>query len=453
MLKVGTSNNLNEETLTQSPTGDCRNDTYTSAIGLNFVVYCSHDVTTQQNYTSGTGANITDCMEQCSRSQPRSGDLYPCSIAVFDGKQGSCFFFTNATPLSSSELTYSSANVTAAVADSGQLTIGTAAIACQNQTLYSAVNGYEFQTECGLDASYADFNDDTSKNPYYAWHHASSLQECINWCAQGTPLCYAVSYNADARLGYRNCYPKSANVSEHVAPLPENLREAVVHTAIGQLIYDSTPCQPGTYNASGGAVYGRTCDSYVDEPDIGHVYQATFDGCIDYCSTYRNGSQTCTIALYQPLASSGYENCRLKSPSTKYYPYSQNGWHFAVLASSGLVTSPGTDTVTTSSKLWIAGAVIGPLAVIALLVAFLIWRRKRSRKASTSQMTENRNEAAGVPYHGKPVSEIQYSPVPPRELSDGVVYASQRNRLNVKHELPSDAAAQRNTQNGHYALP
>lgn len=434
--------------LLRSCKGACSNGTYTSAIGLSFTVHCSYDLLAHDTYNT-SGANITDCMEQCSLTQPRWNYFGVCSKVVYDPTRGKCFF-KNETQVSSftaADLTYSTANVDTAIADPAQLAVSTVSTSCPytNESVHNATNGYPFQIECGMDIVGYDFSDDTSQNPYYAWHHASSLQDCIDWCAKGKPLCFGVAYNADMTLGYRNCYPKSQNVSTHVNAPTTNLQRAILHASVGQINYDKASCSTGVYNATGGKSYGLTCNTLVVGDNIGLVHQDTFDKCIDYCSTYQNGSQACTIALYQPSASDGYQNCYLKAPTGNYQHYSQDGYHFAVLASSGLVATSNSTASSNakkasgrSSKAWVAGAVIGPLVAIALIIGSLLWMRKRRQG---EQMTQNQ--------HG-PVSEIDaangrgsvYIAVPPGELE---------NQRNDRHELPP--AGQDKSGFRQYELP
>ena len=382
-----------------------------------------------------SGENITDCVERCSRYGPKEGQ---CAVTTY--YNGSCYYKSGTTSSSTYNL---SAVAATAMADQTQLTVNKDSLRCPyaNHSSFDASNGYVFTIECDKDAMGYDLSE-SSGNGYYTAHHASSMQDCIEWCANGESLCYGVAYCPNVTNGYWNCFPKGSNITKLVAYNPD----AILHTAVGQISYDRTQYQTGdTYKTSAGSVFGLTSGAKVTEDNyIGRVHQDTFHGCIDYCSTYRNGSRECTLASYQPEASDGYMNCYLHSPTGKFnFVEQSSGYNFAVLASSGLVTTP-VKANESKSKTWIAGAVLGPLLAIALAAGFLIWRRRSKQKNTAILSEQNHARDRSVPYL-KPELEVRYSVVPVRELGNNPVpvYASSRNHLSQSHELPSVSQSNR----------
>lgn len=382
---------------------------------------------------------------------------------MYDAAKSTCWFKNGS--LTYSELSYGGDGFHTAIASTSQFVSLETACPFTNQSIQKATNGMNFQIECGLNALTSDFNGTVDK--YYKPYHANSLADCMNWCADGTPLCYGVAFNPDLSLGYRNCYPKNSNVSDQ---LHDQSSVWNLHAALVQITYNNT-CNSGLYNSSDGKAFGLNCGSTAGGPNIGQVHQPDFGSCIDYCSTYTNGSESCTAAVYQPDAADSYENCYLKSPVGSIQTYPHTGYNFAVLASSSFITNSTSSSSSAESKslggggkAWIAGAVIGPIAVIALLVGAFMWRRKKHQQEGLVKDTlvqESEGAVGRKPAHSNMGRTNQYSPVPtnlpPGELSDGVVYAAQRNRLNEQHELPPggriENAADRTVVNEKHEMP
>lgn len=219
-------------------------------------------------------------------------------------------------------------------------------------------------------------------------------------CSEGHPLCYGVVFNPDLQSGSHNCYPKSANISQKLTNSPW-----VMHAALAQISYNTT-CDAGTYvTTSSHKAFDRLCDQTADGEVIGQIHTSDFSTCIDYCSTYVNGNQSCSTAVYQPTAADQYENCYLKSSAQ--YIYSRTGYNFATLANGKVNATNTTNSPSStggsgisvpsstfsnknsdSSKAWIAGAVIGPLAAVAILVGVIIGRRRRRNRRDRASHTK-----------------------------------------------------------------
>ena len=141
-----------------------------------------------------------------------------------------------------------------------------------------------FEINCRKDAFGPDF--DWTIDQHYEPQHVENLEECMTICSQGHPLCYGVVFNPDLQNGYYNCYPKSANVSDK---LVNSLW--VMHPALTQLSYN-TICDTGTYVTTSSKAFDRLCGQTAGGVDIGQIYMPSFSACIEYCSTYVNGSES-----------------------------------------------------------------------------------------------------------------------------------------------------------------
>ena len=171
---------------------------------------------------------------------------------------------------------------------------------------------------------------------------------------------------------------------------------------------------------------------------------------MDVCATYVNiVNGACTAVTYNPNASSGFENCYPKSALGDLFSHEDT--HAAVFVGMGAIPSSGNanQTNTTSSptssgtssasleptsrsssgggsKAWIGGAVVGPLAGIALLAGWAIWWRRRNQKPDAGATVNDKPQRPKV----LDASEQQkYEPVGEQKYEMG--HGDQR------HELPS----------------
>lgn len=252
--------------------------------------------------------------------------------------------------------------------------------------LQKANNGMVFEVNCNHRRAGDPFAADV--DPYYQPHHSDTLQECIEWCSEGSPLCYGVVWEADTLRGYRNCWPRSDNISS--GQISTNLN---MHVAQAMLSIDLSPCNSDPYITANDQTFHKTCDTKMDGPFIGQVHTDTFDACIDYCASLVNDTAKCTVALYQPTAADGFENCYLKTVSAS--AYSDSSYHVAVLnqleypSGSEPTSTPATTSnphPSSGNKSWIAGAIIGPLAAIGLIAGLILWWNRRKRRQQSTHI-------------------------------------------------------------------
>lgn len=429
------------DTYSHMTASQCNETSYTTPMGLHFNVYCGSNIL-GYDIRSAPGSNLEDCMFQCSLGQAPRGQG-PCQAVSYNLNTSTCWFKDgNAT---AQKLRVDNV-INTGVANPSQFQPLDLACPFRDQSLQNVSNGMTFEINCRKDALGSDF--DWTIDQYYEPQHVETLEECMSICSEGHPLCYGVVFNPDLQRGYHNCYPKSANMSQKLTNSPW-----VMHTALAQISYNTT-CSSGTYIATtSDKAFDRLCDQTADGEDIGQIYMPNFSACMDYCSTYTNGSKSCSAAVYQPTAADQFENCYLKSSAQ--YIYSRTGYNLATVASSrvnntntsnnpsnagnggvSVSTSTPSNNKSNSSKAWIAGAVIGPLAAIAfLIVVILYWRRRHNTRdrASQTKITE-------VPYHNGPntalYSAVQPGSSGPSEVDGSNVRRSELTPNTRSHELP-----------------
>lgn len=203
-----------------------------------------------------------------------------------------------------------------------------------------------------------------------------SLAECMDICSRTHPLCKGVSWNPDMLHGYGNCYLKSDPDAGQSEPNPY----FVVHSATVTPSYlDVTVRCPQHYEYTSQT--GKTqfeVDCYTGRAgsqNYTSVREDSIDSCMDECADQI--AKGCVGVVFDFNSTDGYENCYLLSSIGV-----DNGGHevFAQVKSTDgtMPTGKNGSNENSSSKAWIAGPVIGSIAVIALLLGLFCWLRRRS---------------------------------------------------------------------------
>ncbi|KAI9726408.1 MAG: hypothetical protein M1834_009036 [Cirrosporium novae-zelandiae] len=352
----------------------CPSGTYTSPDSLTFTTYCDTNLPGNDLYLySESIDSVERCMDYCSTYQPL------CYGIAYNIPNGKCY-------LKNSSLTADtvSENIThSAIANATQLesydtTCPYTDSSIQNTT--AATGDLPFQIYCGKDMENSDYE---PTNVNYSPYHADSLQECMQLCAESHPLCYAVSWNPDMEQGFANCYPKNA-----VGSMTNRNSGYVCHTAVAQLASVGQSCtNNATYTATSSSEFLVTCNSNIAGNDLNAVHATSISNCIETCNT----TSACVAIAYDSTLADGFQNCYLKNATTAI-PTSSTNFSSAVLtksssssssASSSSASSSNSSSSSGSSKAWIAGPVIGAVAVVALVgVLGFCRRRRRSRRAA-----------------------------------------------------------------------
>lgn len=72
-----------------------------------------------------------------------------------------------------------------------------------NQTVTEDINKRQYQMLCGV--RWKGDNYDPDIRDSYPAKHTETLEECLEYCDEGTPICYGVLYSPNLGIGYRNC--------------------------------------------------------------------------------------------------------------------------------------------------------------------------------------------------------------------------------------------------------
>lgn len=416
-------------------------DSYTADNGLAFKTSCLQNFSGNDIAQQVVGT-MQDCMALCSAA----GGGIMCAGISFNTNDGTCYMKnrTVLSAMSSSSIVTHSAVVTKVDFN--------APTACQftNGTEQTTSNGMHFQILCSNNMPLNDFcplNGPTpARRAGVCPYHADSLEDCMEKCSDSAPLCQAVVYNPDMTGAYANCYPKTALSRSGLAPSSQGPPFSHMAYAVDLPMLDQSCKNGSNMTAAGGAVFELSCNDNRAGNDLDRTHAEDWQSCIDACGKFNNATAgECAGALWDSTLGSGWENCWLKSASgTSSFV---QGNHFALKVSGS--TSGGSTETSSSSKAWIAGVIVGVIAVI-LLLAFAAWfMRRRRSKAGPQHVYEKSATSAPVVYE-KSVDQAcgpagSAKPALPYELGDQTQPHGWRHGAPLEadggqvHELPSAA--------------
>ena len=225
-------------------------------------------------------------------------------------------------------------------------------------------------------------------------------------CSISHPLCVGVSWNPDMGDGFANCYLKNSQVGT-----PSEYKNFVTHSALWRNDKLNVSCPADTTNPSSITNQGKSFEISCNSGRLGgsntSYHDTSFNGCVSTCAT--NSSHNCLGVVYDGSLQGGFSNCYLLNATGE--PTSIANSTFALYTpSKDNITAPPPPPSHSSSKAWIAGPVIGAVAIIALLVGFLLWRRrKRSPEAeniSTVYASTDYKQLGQSPYRSTPLHEL-----------------------------------------------
>lgn len=345
---------------------DCESGTYTTPNGLEFDVTCEKDVGSA-DIRHFTASSLSDCINECSTT---TGDL--CHGVVYRVTDGLCFI-KNADIRTDDE--EDKGDVHLAIANSDQLKALPVACPFGDESLQRAKNGLEFKVSCDMDYTGDDYN---FSNKNGSRIHTETMQECIEVCSTGRPLCLGVAWNPDVSLGYANCYPKSDNNASKIRDVDFEVHAAIVPTTF----QTNGSCSDSSAFEAGGKIFQINCVRTSDEGnDIATFYEPNLGACMERCAGYSNENPdalACNAAIYDGSARNGYENCYLRNQAGEL---KRSEFSIAVVtANSTGGNGAGGSAGNGAGAGLIAGPVVGGLAVIVLLVGGIWWWRRRKRR-------------------------------------------------------------------------
>ena len=261
---------------------------------------------------------------------------------------------------------------------------------------------------------------------------ATSLLQCIDVCSSWHPRCDAVAYEASAAHGQNNCLLKYALGSPTTLPYEMDAATAIWPSTQEDCSVNGTVVVEG-YN------FQTFCGLDYPRDDTVQSFTSSLQECLGLCA----GQSGCFGVSYEASMEHGYKNCYLKSSASAAGLYKQQfvvDSAFRMGPVSSITSSSTTPSLSSSSAApagaasnsatpsgnsaqhpsmaWIAGAVIGPIALIALVagLVFLLYRRKRpgtTLQPGTAELSavapvlfRNQDRAPA-----KPVTELDGRPV------------------------------------------
>ena len=402
---------------------------YTSPNGLEFQVHCDQEFSGSVTTNAQASADsVEECMGICSTTRPR------CYAISYDASTKECSALNASTSLNGDRTNKD--GVTVAIAQASQLLTPTDLICpYANSTMHTTQNGEQFSILCGVDfASYGDYCPYSlgDYNDFDCPPHTDSLSQCMDICSTVHPWCSGVTWNPDMVDGYANCYLK--NDLTGGSPV-SSTGDVMAHSAkvTARSIADLSVACPKNYTSKNGQVYDMHCfENRVATQNITSIHEQSVQHCIEACSSYTE--ESCLGVVFDLGMTDGYDNCYLLNSTG-----SPNGGANTTFAqredrSSGINSSQGSQSGG-SSKAWIAGPVIGAIALLAaLLLAFFFWRR-RSRRAPSKEIALSKSYPELHPDHLQEKDGRER----PRELPDIRRHElrDQISEATVQHELES----------------
>lgn len=236
-------------------------------------------------------------------------------------------------------------------------------------------------------------------NPFQAFYHADSLEDCLGNCMKEHPLCLGVVFNPGLEMGYANCWPKtsfSGNMNR--ASSDRILHSAVIST----LDPPKSECSNNdTYTSSDKKKdFKLQCGQANQGTNLTSIHKMDLNSCMDECATSKD---KCVGVVFDSSLAQGYENCYLQNSTSvfsnigssvyasmsdaKAKPDDSNSGGNNDSNNGGSKEGDSKDKDKdsgSSSKAWIAGVVIGIVALIAIVAGLLFFFRRRKNNAAAA---------------------------------------------------------------------
>jgi hypothetical protein len=329
---------------------------------------------------------MTDCMEHCSRYM---GNGEGCFGIVFVESAGDCWIRNSTT--GTANLVKKDGHYSALVID-GQMKGYDTKCPGDDASIHSipGVDGLQYTLNCnkvvsGFDQCSSGYPKPCLESPYLGFFHTKTLDECLAICIDQRPLCNAVSWSPDLKIGFANCFPKSGfPESGLTAPGAKN---GVMHSAtITRIdpINRECPASKTYMSTAQKKTFDIHCGQVSTGTNMTFLHSQNLTSCMDTCA---KSDKNCIGVVFDSSLSGGFKNCIHQNTSNVVADSAIAT--FASLSSS-LSTSSSTPDSSSSepSKAWIAGPVIGGIAAVALLAFLLFWWRRRKAQRAVGQPVE-----------------------------------------------------------------
>ncbi|KAL5417208.1 hypothetical protein PMIN04_007853 [Paraphaeosphaeria minitans] len=409
---------------------------FTSGNGLNFTnVKCNQNNMYNDALAPFTVDTMSGCMEYCSRFW---GNGEGCFGVVWRESDSQCWMRNSTTSrLSNNNTIYTRTlndedGIHSALVDLNQMKPLDTDCPAADKSHHGldGFDGISYTVQCNKDigGSYdTHWSYEFHDNPFQAYYHATSLEDCLKDCVNEHPLCRGVVYIPGLTGGYANCWPKTGFSSPLSA---SNTLLKITHSAtIDSIKTPDTTCKNDTYTSTqdDSKNFAVHCGQTNQGTNMTMVQAQNFTACMEECAGNKQG---CVGVVYDSTLQGGFNNCYLQNTSSIFNDVSSSMYGVLTGAKpkeSGTGSSgSNSDHSSGSSKAWIAGAVIGPILGLALIgAAIFFWRRRRASGASANVSEVGGGDAKHNPYvHQSPAPAYapvpQYSPLAtPSELGSG----------------------------------
>ncbi|KIV99776.1 uncharacterized protein PV09_08582 [Verruconis gallopava] len=435
----------------------CPSADYTAQNGLTFSTtnLCLENLPGDDISHTSPIDTIEDCMDLCSSSP---GDV-ACTGIAYNFESNTCWLKNVNISIS---VATSDANTHSALATNFNYDPTDVACPYSNGSVQTTTNGMALQILCNRDMPLNDYcaldSPQPARSDGVCPYHAETMEECLEICSEAAPICKGVVFNPDKAMGYGNCYPKS-DISTSNIETTAQVAPARHFAMVNNIPTLNETCSNNTITkASDGEEFLLTCNDNRPYNDLVRVHSENLTACVDACTSFKNATAgECVGVMWDSTMSSSWENCWLKSsPGTSQT--AAGAFTAMKISNSSTSTSTGSGGSGTSkpsasssspsggkssSKAWIAGVVIGILAVVALIGVAVWFVRRRRASQPAVQVSELASEPKTVYAKESPPSEPVY-----HELGDRKVAAvasqtgPQELEVNSQHEqvyeLPSE---------------
>jgi hypothetical protein len=376
-------------------------------------------------------------MEHCSRYM---GNGEGCFGVVFVSDTGACWIRNSTT--GTANLIKKDNHYSALVID-GQMKGFDTKCPGDDASIHSipGVDGLQYTLNCnkvvsGFDQCSSGYPKPCLESPYLGFFHTKTLDECLAICIEQRPLCKAVSWSPDLKIGFANCFPKSGfPESGLTAPGAKN---GVMHSAtITRIDPVNRECPANKKYTS--STQKKTFDIHCGQVNTGtnmtFLHRQNLTSCMETCA---KSNKNCTGVVFDSSLSGGYLNCAQLNTTSISYDSA-----IATYASLSSSTPTADSSSSGSSKAWIAGPVIGGIAAVAL-IAFLIfwWRRRKARRAAGMPVEKDSHEftqygaAPAYNHNGAEMPHSQYHDTSPNH-GGPVAAVEMGGRDHLASELPA----------------
>ncbi|KAF2726728.1 hypothetical protein EJ04DRAFT_480129 [Polyplosphaeria fusca] len=383
---------------------------YSTRNGMNFTTYCNQNNPFNDAMEPFLVGTMQECMDRCSRYW---GADEGCFGIVWREDQN-CWIRNSSVTLDTLEPDQGIHFAMVEAKDMEPLDTDCPAADLSTHTLDTSGDDIGYTLHCGKDIS-GDFDScwdgfpcfglDYLDGKFRSFYHATSVEDCLHNCIKEHPLCRAVVYNPDLKMGFANCWLKDG-FKDFLSPGPNDKR--ILHSAaITNLDRIDTTCPTDTkYTSQNKAQFDIQCGQTSSGTNLTSVHRQNITSCMDACA---NSDRGCVGVIFDSTLQDGFRNCYLqnttnvlsKEPSATYAALS--GTSSASPGQGG--NNPSTPSSSSSSKAWIAGPVVGGILAIAILAAAIIWWRRR--KAKTAALEGYATAPPYSPYHG---AQMQAAP-------------------------------------------